>query len=137
MRVLDIPSDAYPGLLARHARPLTFAGNHGDFGCLASPQHGERRANAWLERGNCAQQFGHTADRLAVHGGDYIAGLNASLGGWTILQHTRDDDAAGGLDIESLRQFRVELLGLDTDPAACDLPVTHDAFQHLLGGRYR
>ena len=74
---------------------------------------------------------------LVAHAGDHVARPDAGLGRRAVLQHAGDDGARLGLDAEGLRQFGRQVVRLHADPAARDLAVLDDAFQHQLGGGYR
>ena len=92
----------------------------------------ELRRSAWLQCRDSRQELGHIAHRAARHLGDDVTRADAGAGRRTVLEHAGDDHAGIGAQAKALGQLGREILRFDADPAARDLPVAHDGFQHVL-----
>ena len=74
---------------------------------------------------------------MVTHLHDHVARQHACFGCWRCLQHAGDDDTPRGFDAKGLCQLGRQLIGLYTNPAACDLAVFDQPIHDDLGGGHR
>src|SRR5205085_9795897 len=94
-------------------------------------------AGAGAESRNPAGKIARILDRLAIHGNNDVALMEASLRGRTVGNDAGDDGALGILHAERRGHLRRDRLDLDAQPTARDVAVGLELCDDVMDGRGR